>query len=546
MKRMCKALGALALTLALMLGLASISLAAAPQAAESDLPYFGYLVVLREDPPQPDPAPFDLIGQATLLSAQRERAELLPLAPDLGIYKAGQLSDIENLVWSGQAALVEPDYEVELLDLDLNSPATPNDDYFNTDYQFNLMNTHIQAAWDAGLTGEGVTVAVLDSGLNLNHADAPVKIGQGRYYYYREEEDGPYSITENGVTKRYGYYSNPDVTDGLGHGSMVAGIIAANTNNRVAGGYTGGVAGAAPNATLLPVKCSTTIEGHLGGLVSNYISGIRYAVSSGADIINMSWGLTANSEPLHKAITEAANAGCILIAANGNDAVSTPYYPAAWSEVIGVGSTNKQGGLSSFSQRNQYTDVCAPGGDVGQDVHSLWYTDSTSMGHAHGCSFAAPVVVGAAALLKERDPAMTQADFLTLLKTTSDISTIAAADQPYAGAGQLNMARLLAATGHTGAMVRGGADGSLAIRSAHFPATAAGETAGDSAVALIGLYNPQGHLLDSRIASATRSPYGAYSLTATFQTPGATAAQVYFLDPATLSAVGEPVTIPLS
>ncbi len=546
MKRMCKALGAFALTLALTLGLASISLAAAPQATESDAPYSGYLVILRDDPPQPDPAPFDLIGQATLLSAQQEREELLPLVPDLGIYKAGEIGDIENLVWSGQATLVEPDYEVELLDLDLNSPATPNDDYFNSTYQFNLLNIHIQAAWDAGLTGDGVTVAVVDSGLNLSHVDAPVKIGQGRYYFYREEKDGKYLVTKDGVTRQCGYYSNANVTDGLGHGSMIAGIIAANTNNRVPGGYTGGIAGMAPNVTILPIKCSTTIEGHVGGLESNYISGVNYAVENGADIINMSWGLTSNSQVMHEAITKAANAGCILIAANGNSASSVPYYPAAWSNVIGVGSTNKQGGLSSFSQRNQYTDVCAPGGDTGQYIHSLWYTDSNSMGRATGCSFAAPLVVGAAALLKEHDPSMTQADFLALLKSTSDISTIATADRPYAGAGQLNMERLLAATGHTGAMVQSGTDGSVTLRSAHFPATAAGEAAGDSAVALIGLYNPQGHLLDSRIASAARSAYGAYSLTATFQTPDAATAQVYFLDPATLSAVDEPVTIPLA
>lgn len=545
MKRMCKALGAFALTLALMLGLASISLAA-PQAPESDAPYSGYLVILREDPPEPDPSPFDLIGQATLLSAQRERAELLSLVPDLGIYKAGDLSDIQNLVWSGQATLVEPDYEVELLDLDLNSPATPNDDYFNSDYQFNLLNIHVQAAWDAGLTGEGVTVAVVDSGLNLEHIDAPVKIGQGRYYYYREEEDGQYLVTKKGVVYQCNYYSNPDVTDDIGHGSMVAGIIAANTNNRVAGGYTGGIAGMAPNVTILPIKCDTTIKGHIGGLESNYLSGVNYAVEHGADIINMSWGLTSPSQIMQVEITKAANAGCILIAANGNSASSAPYYPASWSNVIGVGSTNKQGGLSSFSQRNQYSDVCAPGGDSGQSIHSLWYTDSTSMGQATGCSFAAPLVAGAAALLKERDPAMTQADFLALLKANSDLGSIAAADRPYAGAGQLNVERLLAATGHTGAMVRGGTDGSVTIRSAHFPATAAGEAAGDSTVALIGLYNPQGHLLDSKIASADRSVYGAYSLTATFQAPGATAAQVYFLDPATLSAVDEPVTIPLS
>lgn len=545
MNRIVKALGAFALTLTLIFTLAATGLCAAAQEPESELSAAGYLVVLKE----PEEAVSEdgedaaaLFGlQATLFAAEAEREDLIPLAEEMGIYKADGLDDIQNLVWSGQVELVEPDYEAQLFELDINDPANPNDDYFQSHYQFNLTDINAQSAWDAGLTGEGVTVAVIDSGLNVDHLDVPTKVGRGRYYFYREEEDGRYTF--NG--KKYNYYSNDNITDNVGHGTMVSGIIAANTNNR-SSSYTGGIAGIAPNVTIMPVRCFTSTKGHLGGYTSNLISGINYAVTNGADIINMSWGIASESNALKKTINNAATAGCILIAAAGNDGSSTPQYPAAYPNVISVGSTNKLGGLSNFSQRTETVNICAPGGTLGgQQIYSLWYTSKDGIGKGDGTSFSAPLVAGAAALLKEHDPSMTQADFMALLRDNSDLDRIAAADRPYAGYGMIDLKKLLTATGHTGAMLRYGENSAVTIRAAHFPA--ADEGAGHYALVMIGAYNPAGHLLDSRIAiSDLAAGYGAYSLTATFQNPEAATLKAYFLDSATLVPLGQPVEVTIA
>lgn len=550
MNRIVKALGAFALTLVLVLSLAATGLCATAQEFETEPSSSGYLVILKEPEADLSAAADDegaLFGlQATLFAAQSEREELLPLAEEMGIYKAGDLDSIQNLVWSDQVELVEPDYEAQLLELDIDHPADPNDDYFQSNYQYNLTDINAQSAWDAGLTGEGVTVAVIDSGINVDHLDVPVKVGRGRYYFYREEENGLYTFDG----KKYNFYSNDNVSDNLGHGTAVSGVLAANTNNR-SSSYTGGIAGIAPNVTLMPVRCFTKTEGHLGGYTSNLIGGINYAVENGADVINMSWGIYSRSTSLERTINNAANAGCILIAAAGNDGRDSVHrhtlqYPASFPNVISVGSTNKQGGLSDFSQRTA-VDVCAPGNTIysllAEDKKDVPSKDGIVIGN--GTSFSAPLVAGAAALLLEHNPFMTQEDFMALLRDTSDLNRIAAADRPYAGYGMLNLKKLLSVTGHTGAMLRYGEGGAVTIRAAHFPA--AGEGAGDQALVMLGAYNPAGHLLDSRIALSDQAAgYGAFSLTATFHSPEAATLKAYFLDSATLVPLGPPVEVTIA
>lgn len=546
MNRIFKALGAFSLSLALILALGTQSLCAAAETPQSETPSAGYLVVLNREPA----ATFSLAqpGQAVLFAADAERAELLPIAEEMDIFKVDDLADIQNLVWSGQVLFAEPDYQAELFDLDFNNMTDPNDDYFRSHYQYNIENSYIQAAWDAGLTGEGVSVAVIDSGLNTRHLDAPIKVGQGRYYYYREDPNGKWTFTIQGVTKRYNYYSSDYILDNLGHGSMVSGIIAANTNNR-SDSYTGGIAGIAPNATIIPIRCFTAVQGHVSGYASNLISGINYAVQNGAHIINMSWGLREESLSLKNAITAAANAGCILIAAAGNDGTSAVQYPAVYDNVISVGSVDNANRLSSFSQRSEKVNICAPGGGTGanQRIHSLWFTSEDAIGYGVGTSFSAPVVAAAAALLKEHDSTMTQQDFLTLLRDNSDpVVTGNADDQAYVGYGTLNMGKILNAIGHTGAMIRYGEDGSVTVRAAHYPRST-GSAAQQTALALVGVYNAAGHLLDSVTATVTKpAGYSAYSHCVTFPSvDDAATVRDFFLDNATLAPLAEPGTVPI-
>lgn len=534
MKRMVNALGAFALTLVLALTLAAGPIRAAAEETEVTGSYSGYLVMLA--PQETAAYSADPMEQATLMAAYNEREELLPLVEDAGIYKAANLSDIQNLVWSGQVQVVEPDYEAELFDADLDTdhtdPTKPNDPYFidqTYEYQFSLKDADkhgisVRAAWDAGLTGEGVTVAVIDSGLNVDHVDAPAKVARGRYYFYREEANGRYEFVINGVTHYYNYYSSDYIVDNMGHGTMVSGLIAAQKDNGL------GIAGIAPNVTLLPVRCFTATAGHLGGYTSNLISGINYAVENGADIINMSWGIRNDSASLKAAITRAANAGCILFAAVGNDGASSLQYPAAYDNVIGVGSTDKSGTLSDFSQRNGSVDVCAPGGKSGgQQIWSLGYSSTTAIAKGDGTSFSSPIAAASAALLKEADPTMTQADFLDLLAGNCDAVTLRAADDPaHAGLGLLNLEKLLDAMGYAGTTLEWNGE-DVTFRVAYHPVQSDSAQPDASAMLLIGAYNAQGHLLDSKIAAPALSSYGAYSLSAQFSDPDIATLRAFYL-----------------
>lgn len=550
MKRMMKALGAFALTLVMSLLLAAGPACTAVRAEEAPVSDTGYLVLLTDAPASL--FSLDPMEQAALLAADNEREELLPLAESWGIYRASSLEEIQNLVYSGQVQVAEPDYQAELFDM-VAAPTDPNDPYFTstTPYQFNLKDEHgihVRAAWDAGLTGEGVTVAIIDSGINHYHVDVPAKLARGRYYFFREEDgNNGYPLTINGVTKNYGYYSSDYTVDDIGHGTMVAGIIAAQTDNAT------GIAGIAPNVTIIPIRCFTKTEGHVGGLTSNLISGINYAVENGADIINMSWGIRSNSGTLKTAIDKAAQAGCILIAAVGNDGDGTLQYPAAWDNVIGVGSTDRDGYLSNFSQRNGSVDVCAPGGSKsGRQIYSLSYLSNNSLLASDGTSFSAPAVAAAAALLKEADPTMTQAGFLSLLEGNCDSVLFRSGDDPaHAGLGLLNLEKLLDATGHAGILSRKESDGSVTVRSAFHPVQSQTVPADSQAILLIGAYNASGHLLDSITQSVPLgAAYGAYSLTNVFQpTEGEQIAFIrgfYLKNDATLAPLTDASGVPIT
>lgn len=538
MKRILKALGAFALSLCLTLALASAPATAAEIASESgpDGTYAGYLVILQT--PAAVPFSADPFAAATLMAAEDERDELLLLAEDWNIYKAADLRDIQSLVYSGQVAVVEPDYQAELFDV---TPVEPNDPKLS--YQTNLTGTNgiaVRSAWEAGLTGEGVTVAVIDSGLNSVHEDIPQKVGRGRYFYYKKDSEGRYELEVNGKRDRYSYWSSGDWSDNMGHGSMVAGLIAAPTDNGL------GISSIAPGATILPIRCFTATKDHVGGYTSNLISGINYAVANGADVINMSWGVKQKSSSLQTAVDAAYQAGCILIAAAGNDGTVTDQYPAAWDNVISVGATDKNGKLTSYSQRVTSVAVCAPGGSSGDPIVSLGYVSPSSYITKIGTSFSSPQVAAAAALLLQADPTMTQGDFLALLDRTSrpvtedDRGNDSAIN--YSGAGCLDIQALLDAVGYTGCSAHR-TDGGVQVYAGYHPVAGSGV---DSLIALVAGYNAQGHLVESHSARLNKSVYNNCAGDFTFTSPDIASLQAFYLDPATLVSLAPPVSPLLS
>lgn len=532
MKRILRALSAFALALVLTLTLASVPVYAAENGSEdgSDVVSAGYIVLLEEEPDQAGYSA-DPFAAATLMAAEDEREELLPLAGSWRLYKAASLAEIQSLVYSGRVAVVEPDYQAELFDV---VPVTPNDPYFSSS-QGSLTDTYgigVRSAWEAGLTGEGVTVAVIDSGLNDTHEDMPVRVGRGRYFYYLEDPNGRYTLEVKGVLKRYSYWSSSDWKDDTGHGSMVCGIIAAAANNQK------GIAGIAPGATILPIRCFTNTENHAGGFTSNLISGINFAVENGADIINMSWGLPQKSTTLQTAIDAAYQAGCILIAAAGNSGGVVSEYPAAWENVISVGSVDHHTGtLASYSQRVTSVNVCAPGGTSGRRIVSLGDTSDTVYLTSQGTSFSAPAVAAAAALLKQADPGMTQGDFLTLLKQTSH-PLDREADRRYSGAGCLDIQALLDKVGYAGAAAKRTAAG-IEVYAGYHPL----EGADEGVITLVAGYNAAGHLIESKRATPQLSSYHNRSQAVTLTHPDIATVQTYYLHPTTFCSLsGAPIS----
>lgn len=215
----------------------------------------------------------------------------------------------------------------------------------------------------AGFTGEGVNVAVLDTGI----------------------EDHPDLNVQGGVSFVQG---EPDYQDGNGHGTHVAGTIAALDNDE-------GVIGVAPNADLYAVK---VLGANGSGSVSSIAQGLEWAGENGMDIANLSLGSSAPSATLEQAVDEATANGVLVVAASGNSGASSIGYPARYDNAMAVGATDQSDGLASFSQYGDGLDIVAPGVGIDSTYPGSSY-DSLS-----GTSMATPHVAGAAALVKEKNP----------------------------------------------------------------------------------------------------------------------------------------------
>jgi len=234
--------------------------------------------------------------------------------------------------------------------------------------------------------GEGVTVAVVDSGI----AQHP-------------------SLNEVVVDHR-NFTADTDPYDSLGHGTHVAGVIAANK---------GLAKGIAPAAKLLSLK----VLGHSGmGRTESVAAAVRHAADANVDIVCMSLGSTNPDSRLHEVIRYAHGRGVILVCAAGNDGGAVNY-PAAFSETIAVGAVNNKGDACEFSSRGKEIAVAAPG----QDITSTWLANGYAT--ISGTSMAAPFVAGVLALYLSEQKAdgqkVTHADVIKALgQTCRDVGAV--------------------------------------------------------------------------------------------------------------------------
>ena len=258
-------------------------------------------------------------------------------------------------------------------------------------------------------TGQGVIVAVVDSGSGP-HPDLADNLLPGRSIIGTvESQDGR------------------DI-DASGHGTHVAGIIAAVANNGIGG------SGVAPNAKILPIQ---VLDQAGQGDARDVAAGVRFAADNGARVINLSLGGATESSSLTQAITYANDKGVLVVAAAGNGgAADKPKWPASLDLTLAVTAVDQANNATSFDQRGDYIDLSAPGANIVSTAKGDYVTLS-------GTSMAAGFVAGAAALLFAAEPRVTNAQVRDiLLRTATDIGE-PGRDVTF-GAGLINMVAALA------------------------------------------------------------------------------------------------------
>jgi thermitase len=263
-----------------------------------------------------------------------------------------------RLAGNARVATIEPDVIYRVAN-------TPNDPCYTNCFgitQWALQHLGAPSAWDiVPGTSTPVRVAVLDTGVRSTHPDFG-----GR------------------VTRLSDFSSDSSTAADLnGHGTTVAGVIAATGNNGV------GIAGVSWGAEIRSFK---VLDDRGAGYASDAAAALRAASDEGARVVNMSFAGEPSSA-LQSAVSYAQSKGALIVAAAGNDGSTTPMYPAAYSGVVGVAATTQSDTLASFSNRGTWITLAAPGVNIATTTTSSGYNAVT------GTSYASPLVAGAAALL---------------------------------------------------------------------------------------------------------------------------------------------------
>jgi subtilisin family serine protease len=315
---------------------------------------------------------------------------------------------------------------------------TPNDLNVN---QWSLVKIGAQAAWGLSQGSANVVVAIVDNGVLLAHEDLAANLWVNSDEVagnLLDDDFNGYSDDRNGadVADKDG---NPNPPAGFpagdlwNHGTHCAGIASAATNN------SKGIASIGFNTKIMTVKCTSNSASN-GGELTNTFDGITYAMRNGADVISMSFGSDQSSTTEQLILNTAHNNGIVLVAAAGNDNVSTPYYPASYANVISVGSTGQTDQKSGFSNYGATIDLMAPG----ESIYSTMGTGTTAYGFFSGTSMATPLVAGLSALVLAQHPTFTPAQVEAQLKSTCDnISVVNPTFTGQLGAGRINAFRAL-------------------------------------------------------------------------------------------------------
>jgi subtilisin family serine protease len=259
--------------------------------------------------------------------------------------------------------------------------------------QWALDRVPYEAVWGATKFGAGMTVAVVDTGVEAAHEDLAGSVVAGTDLAGDQAQVDP---ADNGMV------------DPGGHGTHVAGIIAAHANNGR------GIVGAAPGAHIMPVR---VLDAHGSGTSSGVADGVIWAADHGARVINLSLG-GGPSDGMRTAIQYARSKNALVFAAAGNGYQSgnTPTYPAAYPEAIAVAAVDSNLNHASFSNSGSYVDIAAPG-----DMILSTYGGSTPNDYEYmaGTSMATPYAAAEAALLMAENPNLTNDRVEQIMESTA-------------------------------------------------------------------------------------------------------------------------------
>jgi thermitase len=253
---------------------------------------------------------------------------------------------------NARVAYAEPDFVAQVV-------GSPDDPGFGN--QWGMVKIGAAQAWEVTTGSGSINIAILDTGVDLDHPDLADKLISN------------INFTNFGTTD-----------DVYGHGTHVAGIAAAMTDNGI------GVAGLGYTATIMNVK---VLDDNGMGAYSWIVSGIIWAADNGAEIINMSLGAPYASSALEDAVNYAWSKGVVIVAAAGNNGDTVPMYPAYYTNCIAVAATDANDARASFSNYGDWVDVAAPGASIYSTLKN------NSYGYMSGTSMASPYVAGLAALV---------------------------------------------------------------------------------------------------------------------------------------------------
>ena len=340
---------------------------------------------------------------------------------------------INTLLKNSNVEYAEPQYIYSTF-------SEPNDSAYVNNNQYYLSNIKASQAWSLQANANGIVIAIVDSGSDLEHEDLADNI-----YLNLNDPINGIDDDQDGYIDNYKGWdfvglsasnlkedNNPDVTaDSCEHGVHVSGLASAVTNN------IKGIASLAQNAKLMIVKVGA--DDNANAIYRGY-DGIIYAVDHGAKIINCSWGGPGGGAFGQDVINYALSKNCLVVAAAGNSNSLVPIYPAAYQGVLAVANVNSNDLKSTSSSYGYHVGIASPG------VGILSTNNGGKYGIKGGTSMASPIVSSAVALVMAKFPSLTAIQVAEILKLTTDDIYLNGANSAYKdqlGKGRLNAFKAL-------------------------------------------------------------------------------------------------------